>query len=366
MEYKRDPSPILVRGMQCDDVKRYYVTRDVLPRSYKHPNVKYPFDKRGCNALIYISPPQCKKTWKFVEFGETSSYFFLPFEILYLLKGIGLPSEYDTTQVLDELQAYITTFPKYVVVVQPEKLEFPLSLFFALDFNNMNEEHRTDYQSFKLVIQFIRDVIHINEFITQSTIKINGWEPINFRQQLNFGCTKLKLEDSNLSSKNCVMCKTNICGCLLHYSTQCNLKQVLKKDRTASLLFDPIFWTVLGTKQCKSLNQQECTQSITHVKYLTDWRKQFAVDNIILQILFPNSTFNIDENLQTHMGYDVLPLAGMHTIQSSEFYYGFRRDIEGYRYVTCAGGLGLKWFVSLANNSVTTILFIIRLFSFKF
>ncbi len=111
---------------------------------------------------------------------------------------------------LDHLQAYITTFPKYVVVVQTKKLEFPLSLFFTLDFGSMNEEHRSDYQSLKLVIHVFQDGTNTNKFNTQSVTKINDWQPENFKQQFKFGCKNLKLANLNMPNENCVTCEATL------------------------------------------------------------------------------------------------------------------------------------------------------------
>lgn len=55
--------------MKCDDTPQYFVSKKVLPKSYNCTDVKYPFDKSGCNAVVYITPPQCKNFFKVNQFG---------------------------------------------------------------------------------------------------------------------------------------------------------------------------------------------------------------------------------------------------------------------------------------------------------
>ncbi len=143
--------------MLCDDQRHYFVLLNVLPKSYDADYVEFPFNKRACNVIVYLSPPQCKRVWKIYEFGNTKTELFLPLDILVLLKGIRRGTGTSVSFELTDMQSLVTTFPKYVIVVQAYQMEFPLSLFYALDFDNMQMQHHVEFQAFKVLIS-VKDV----------------------------------------------------------------------------------------------------------------------------------------------------------------------------------------------------------------
>lgn len=311
--------------MQCDDKRHYFALPNALSKAYQNTNVKFPFDKQGRDIILYISPLQCKKFWKLFDFGRTKVDIFLPTDILALLKGIRYNDETDTSVELTDMQSLCTTFPKYVIVVQSNQMEFPMSLYYALDFDNINLQHFTEYQAFKLLILVRQRSMQSNEFITQSIMLIHDWQSDNLKQQLKVHYYQRNSIGVSLSNNNCVVFESNSWGCLLRFSKHHNMTEILGHERLKSSRFEGLSWSVLGSLPY----QDKCVTPDGNALYITKSPKNFAVDNIILLVIYPNSTLCPGTRSPEDLYEDVLPLVGMHTFESSEFYHGFRKTRKG-------------------------------------
>lgn len=214
-------------------------------------------------------------------------------------------------------------------------MEFPMNLFYALDFDNLSQQHYTEYQAFKVVIVVKRRSIQSHEFITQSVMHIHDWQQDNFWRKFKIYYDQPGSVRLSLSNDNCVVFESNSCGCLLRFSVYLNMQQILENE-----VFS---WLVLGSLP----HQDKCNAPNANAIYLTKSPKNIAVDNIILLVLYLNSTLCPGSRSSEQAFYDnFLPVSGMYTLYSSEFYYGFRKNTEGYHYLTCSTALGPQWFVS--------------------
>lgn len=111
---------------------------------------QYPYDKRGCNVLMYASPPRCKTIWDMTSnsklFGSVL-YKLLPFSLIRLLKGLR-----QFNDDADHEQIFSTKFAQFTIVVQKQGMQLPSTIFYTLDFDIGTL--RQEYQAQKYVLSF--------------------------------------------------------------------------------------------------------------------------------------------------------------------------------------------------------------------
>lgn len=195
----------------------------------------YPFDKYGCNAILYMSPPQCKKIWKIYDLKYPQVGFFLPRNIVRQLKNVRYINDSMTSYELSDMFGLSAIFPKYVVVVQREEQELPLSLFFALDFNNISNDHAIEYQTNIFVSQFTHYEIADNFLRVKLVPAFYDWKPETFKRQLE------------TIKESCETFQLNSCGCLISYSSHGNMNEPLIKLSVKHSHFEKFPLSVVGT-----------------------------------------------------------------------------------------------------------------------
>lgn len=175
----------------------------------------------------------------------------LPKDVVQLFEDIHFHFENTNMYNVRTIGGLSITFLEYVIIVQREEVELPMSLFYATDFSQPRE-----YQSFKLVIQIARRSSSRNLIEAKAILRFYDWQVHNFKTY--FHCDKLALIVNEETPKIvCLTCKFNSCGCFLRFSIHQGMKDAINQLYLKRSRHHHVSLLVTGTAECNNADKDK-------------------------------------------------------------------------------------------------------------